>query len=88
MLLLPYGIMVLFLSVGLLDLVGGIINGVQQSIINSLITIINSVTDLTQICSSLNKSGLAVSIVDDLLTTSDGQNFVVKLATNLVQKVL
>lgn len=71
---------------GLLDLVGGIINGVQQSIINSLITIINSVTDLTQICSSLNKSGLAVSIVDDLLTTSDGQNFVVKLATNLVQK--
>ena len=71
---------------GLLDLVGGIINGVQQSIINSLITIINSVTDLTQICSSLNNSGLAVSIVDDLLTTSDGQNFVVKLATNLVQK--
>ena len=71
---------------GLLDLVGGIINGVKQSIINSLITIINSVTDLTQICSSLNKSGLAVSIVDDLLTTSDGQNFVVKLATNLVQK--
>ena len=67
-------------------MVGGIINGVQQSIINSLITIINSVTDLTQICSSLNKSGLAVSIVDDLLTTSDGQNFVVKLATNLVQK--
>lgn len=88
MLLLPYGIMVLFLSVKevFFDLVGGIINGVQQSIINSLITIINSVTDLTQICSSLNKSGLAVSIVNDLLTTSDGQNFVVKLATNLVQK--
>ena len=68
------------------DIIGSVINGVQETILGSLITLINAVTDLGQICSSLNKSGLAVSIVDDLVSTSDGKNFLVKTVTTAVNQ--
>lgn len=68
------------------DIIGSVINGVQETILGSLITLINAVTDLGQICSSLNKSGLAVSIVDDLVSTSDGKNFLVKTVTTAVSQ--
>ncbi|RCK67591.1 hypothetical protein Cantr_02580 [Candida viswanathii] len=67
------------------DLIGTVINGVQDTILSSLISLINAVTDLAQICSSLNKSGLAVSILDDLVSTTDGQGFIVKVVTTGVK---
>lgn len=68
------------------DLIGSVINTAQETILGSLITLINAVTDLGKICSSLNKSGLAVSILDDLVSTSDGRGFLVKVVTKGVQQ--
>ncbi|CAI5759003.1 unnamed protein product [Candida verbasci] len=68
----------------ILDLVGDILGGIQQSIVQSVLTLFNAITDLESICISVNKSGIGVSIVDDLLTTSDGQTFVVRLITSIV----
>lgn len=68
------------------DLIGSVINTAQETILGSVISLINAVTDLAQICSSLNKSGLAVSILDDLVSTSDGRGFLVKVVTKGVEQ--
>ena len=68
----------------LLGIVGSIIGGVQESIWSSVITLVNLGADPEALCESLNKSGLGVSIVDDLFSTSDGQLFLVKLITSLI----
>ncbi|EMG49364.1 hypothetical protein G210_5879 [Candida maltosa Xu316] len=69
---------------GVISGINNVLTGVQQSILSSVISIINTVTDLTTICSSLNKSGLAVSVLEDLITTTDGQSFLVKFITQAV----
>ncbi|KAI3404489.1 hypothetical protein KGF56_002681 [Candida oxycetoniae] len=68
----------------ILDLIGNILGSVEQSIWDSLLSILNLVADVETICQSLNTSGFAVSIIDDLVVTSDGQAFVVKLATSII----
>lgn len=68
----------------LLGIIGSVLGGVQESIWSSVITLVNLVADPESICESLNKSGLGVSVVDDLFSTSDGKLFLIKLITALV----
>ncbi|KAI5952245.1 hypothetical protein KGF54_003111 [Candida jiufengensis] len=68
------------------SIIGGIIGGVNQSIWSSLITLLNTVVNVEQICESLQKSGFAVSVVDDIVSTSDGRTFAVNLVTSIIQK--
>ncbi|KAI5957930.1 hypothetical protein CANMA_004362 [Candida margitis] len=68
----------------ILGTIGDILGTVQESIWSSVITLVNLVADPESICESLNKSGLGVSVVDDLFSTTDGQSFLVKLITALV----
>ncbi|KAI5953763.1 hypothetical protein KGF57_003972 [Candida theae] len=68
----------------ILGAIGSIIGTVQESIWSSVITLVNIVADPESICESLNKSGLGVSIVDDLFSTSDGKSFLITLITDLV----
>lgn len=68
----------------LLGIIGSVLGSVQESIWSSVITLVNLVADPESICESLNKSGLGVSVVDDLFSTSDGKLFLIKLITALV----
>jgi len=68
----------------LLGIVGSIIGGVQESIWSSVMTLVNLVAGPESVCESLNISGLGVSVVDDLFSTSDGQLFLIKLITELI----
>ncbi|CCG26033.1 hypothetical protein CORT_0C06600 [Candida orthopsilosis Co 90-125] len=68
----------------LLGIIGSVLGSVQESIWSSVITLVNLVADPESICESLNKSGLGVSVVDDLFSTSDGKSFLIKLITALV----
>ncbi|EDK44203.1 conserved hypothetical protein [Lodderomyces elongisporus NRRL YB-4239] len=69
---------------GLLDLIGSVIGGVQQSIWASLINLLSLVANVETVCESLNNSGFGVSVVDDIVSTSDGQAFAVKAATAII----
>ncbi|KAI5960064.1 uncharacterized protein KGF55_004787 [Candida pseudojiufengensis] len=67
------------------DIIGGVLGGINQSIWSSLITLLNTIVNVEQICESLQKSGFAVSVVDDIISTSDGRDFAVKLFTAIIK---
>ena len=68
----------------ILGAIGSIIGGIEESIWSSVMTLVNLVAGPESVCESLNISGLGVSVVDDLFSTSDGQLFLIKLITELI----
>lgn len=70
---------------GLQNAVGSILSGTQQTLINTVISLIKNVGDLEQLCESLEKSGLGVSVVRSLLVDTQEQVFTEKLVTYIVQ---
>ncbi|KAG7661681.1 uncharacterized protein J8A68_004834 [[Candida] subhashii] len=69
---------------GFFESVQNSIEGINNQILQTVITLVNDVSNLEQICESLQKSGLAVSILEDFITTTDGQQFLIKLVTAIV----
>lgn len=61
------------------------LSGAQQSIVAAVVSLIKNVGDLEEICESLEKSGLGVSVVRFIFTDSDMQTFAVKLVTQMVK---
>lgn len=70
---------------GLFDSIQESILGINDQILQEIMKLINKVSDLEEICESLQKSGLAVSVLEDFITTTDGRDFVVKLVTAIVE---
>ncbi|KAK6465440.1 hypothetical protein DFJ63DRAFT_22273 [Scheffersomyces coipomensis] len=70
---------------GLLDFLGGIFNVAEITAIDTFITAIQATTNLGSICVSLEKSGLGLSLIEELFGPSNMQSFAVQLVTTIIQ---
>ncbi|CAK9439686.1 uncharacterized protein LODBEIA_P37860 [Lodderomyces beijingensis] len=70
---------------GVGNIIGGIVGGVQQSIWSTLLNLLNIVADVETVCKALEVSGFGVSVVEDIVTTSDGQGFAIKAASSVIK---
>lgn len=70
---------------GVFGLLGGVFNSAQTALINSLVSLIQSTTNVEEICVSLDKSGLGVSVVKSFVTDTQMQAFTVTLVNKVIK---
>ena len=69
---------------GVFGLIGGVFSGAQAVLINTLVTLIQQ-ADIEEICVSLDKSGLGVSVVKSFVTDTQMQAFTVTLVNKVIK---
>ncbi|EGW32764.1 uncharacterized protein SPAPADRAFT_60113 [Spathaspora passalidarum NRRL Y-27907] len=69
---------------GILGGLNGVITSIQNQSIQTIVKLMNSVADSEDIYESLEKSGLFISVFEDIVTTTDGQAFAVNLVTDII----
>ncbi|EGW30613.1 uncharacterized protein SPAPADRAFT_52681 [Spathaspora passalidarum NRRL Y-27907] len=71
---------------GILGKLNNIFTSIQNESIQTIVKLMNAVTDSEDIYESLEKSGLFISLFEDIVTTTDGQAFSVNLVTDIINK--
>ncbi|RLV90459.1 putative hydrolase [Spathaspora sp. JA1] len=69
---------------GVIDGVNGILSSVQDQAIQTIVKLMNNVSNPEELYESLEKSGLFISVFEDIVTTPGGQSFAVNLVTEII----